>query len=287
MHTIQINDDIYKIPGNWDELTPKQLLYLVALTQSNVPVEQVKVYMMLYCLKAHVCRHKKIFKEYVRIKIGQESETVRFQIRSRQYSLLPEEISLLADQFNFLIRKVENRLNTSLRQYLINPELTTNPYPTLRCRLRKFTGPEDQLFDITFAQFMYLQTYLDAMQSDPKKINHLLACLWHRGKEFDINCLDKDAAILQHLPEDKKITMYWYILGSLSCMAEAYPRIFSGEGKSNGRVFDSQLRLLDSLAQSDMTKKPEIRKGLFLDALYAMDESIRRKEETEESLRNR
>ena len=70
-------------------------------------------------------------------------------------------------------------------------------------------------------------------------------------------------------------------------MAEAYPRIFSGEGKSNGRVFDSQLRLLDSLAQSDMTKKPEIRKGLFLDALYAMDESIRRKEETEESLRNR
>lgn len=134
MHTIQINDDIYKIPGNWDELTPKQLLYLVALTQSNVPVEQVKVYMMLYCLKAHVCRHKKIFKEYVRIKIGQESETVRFQIRSRQYFLLPEEISLLADQFNFLIRKVENRLNTSLKQYLINPELTTNPYPTLRCR---------------------------------------------------------------------------------------------------------------------------------------------------------
>ena len=135
-----------------------------------------------------------------------------------------------------------------MKQYLINPELTTNPYPTLRCRLRKFTGPEDQLFDITFAQFMYLQTYLDAMQSDPKKINHLLACLWHRGKEFDINCLDKDAAILQHLPEDKKITMYWYILGSLSCMAEAYPRIFSGEGKSNGRVFDSQLRLLDQKA---------------------------------------
>lgn len=71
-------------------------------------------------------------------------------------------------------------------------------------------------------------------------------------------------------------------------MANSYPRIFSGEGKgSYGRVFDAQLRLLDSLAQSDMTKKPEIRKGLLLDALYSMDESIRRKEETEESLRNR
>nr|DAX36018.1 MAG TPA: hypothetical protein [Caudoviricetes sp.] len=81
--------------------------------------------------------------------------------------------------------------------------------------------------------------------------------------------------------------MYWYILGSLSCMSAAYPRIFSGEGKNNGRIFDAQLRLLDSLAQSDMTKKPEIRRGLLLDALYSMDESIRRKEETEENLRNR
>ena len=93
------------------------------------------------------------------------------------------------------------------------------------------------------------------MRSDPTKIDHLLACLWHRNKVFDINQLDKDAAILHHLPEDRKILMYWYILGSLSCMANSYPRIFSGEGKgSYGRVFDAQLRLLDSLAQSDMTK---------------------------------
>jgi hypothetical protein len=174
------------------------------------------------------------------------------------------------------------------KYYHLTPDLTTNPYPTIHCQLWKFIGPEDQLLDITFEQFMYLQTYLDAMHSDPTKIDHLLACLWHRNKVFDINQLDKDAAILHHLPEDRKILMYWYILGSLSCMANSYPRIFSGEGKgSYGRVFDAQLRLLDSLAQSDMTKKPEIRKGLLLDALYSMDESIRRKEETEESLRNR
>lgn len=287
MYTIQINDDIYKLPENWDELTPKQLLYLVKLTKSDTPVEQIKTHMMLYCLKAHVCRHKKIFQEYVRIKIGQESQTVRFRIKKKSYLLLPEEVCALSDQLGFLARVEENRINASMRQYQINPQLTVNPYPTLRCRLHKFTGPDDQLFDITFEQFMYLQTYLDAMQLDPKKIDHLLACLWHRGREFDINRLDKDAAILHHLPENKKMIMYWYILGSLSCMATAYPRVFSGEGKASGRVFDAQLRLLDSLAQSDMTKKPEIRKGLLIDALYSMDESIRRKEETEDNLRNR
>ncbi|MCB6981972.1 hypothetical protein LI102_23750, partial [Bacteroides uniformis] len=69
----------------------------------------------------------------------------RFRIRSRRYLLHPEEISLLADQFHFLMREEENRI-TSQRLYLINPELTVNPSPTLRFRCRKFIGPEDQLF---------------------------------------------------------------------------------------------------------------------------------------------
>ena len=37
MHTIQINDDTYTLPESWDELTPKQLLYLVKLTKSDIP----------------------------------------------------------------------------------------------------------------------------------------------------------------------------------------------------------------------------------------------------------
>lgn len=279
MHIIQINDATYKLPENWDELTPKQLLYLVKLTQSDISVEQVKTHMMLYCLNAHVCRHKKSFKEYVRIKFGKN-----------KYFLLPEEVCSIADQLSFLLHTNGDEYKASQKLYHLNPELTVNPYPTVRCQLRKFFGPDDQLLDITFEQFMYMQTYLDAMQSDPSKIDYLLACLWHRRKVFDINRIDHDAAILHHLPETKKVVMYWFILGSLTAMSYSFPRIFSGTGtgkvSGNGQVFDSQLRLLDSLAQSDMTKKPEVRKGFLLDALYSMDESIRRKEETEERLKS-
>lgn len=277
MHTIQINNNTYSLPDNWDELTPDQLLYLVKLTTSNIPVEEVKVYMMLYCLKAHICRHNKRFHEYSPIKIGKTS-----------YLLHPEEISALADQLSFLLLLNHDQSNPDRKLYQINPLLTVNPYPSIRCRLHKFTGPDDNMWDITFEQFMYMQAYLDAMQSDATKIDYLLACLWHFGKYFDINHIEKDASTLKHLPEDKKMIMYWFILGSLSYMASFFPRIFSGDGKTNnnGRIFDAQLRLLDSLAQSDMTKKPEIRKGLLLDAFYSMDESIRRKEETEERLNN-
>lgn len=283
MHTIQINDDTYLLPACWDDLTPGQLLKLARLTGTDTPVEQIKVHMLLHCLRARVMRHKKIFREQVRIKVGCESQTVRFCVRRRSYLLTPEEVNTLADLFSFLVSRDEKNKTA----YYIDPSgMGTNPFPTLRCRLRKFRGPDDQLLDITFEQFMYLQTYLDAMRADSSKIDYLLATLWHRGKTFDINRIDSDAALLRHLPEAKKIVIYWFILGSLSILAAWYPRVFSGGGKPgpSGCVFDAQLRLLDSLAQSDMTRKPEVRRGLLLDALYSMDESIRRREEMEENI---
>lgn len=284
MHTIQIDNDTFQLPQNWDELTNGQLLYLVKLTQSDIPIEELKIYMMLYCLQARVDRHKDIYGYKVRITVGQPSEKVRFQIRKKSYLLRPEEVNALADLFSFLLRLQSNKYHTGT--YIVIPELSRNPYPTLRCRLRKFVGPDDQLLDITFEQFMYLQTYLDAMKDDPTQIDHLLACLWHQKETFDINHLECDASILSHLPPAQKMVMYWFVLGSLSQISINYPRVFSGDGKTTGRVFDSQMRLLDSLAQSDMTKKPEVRKGYLIDALYSMDESMRRREESEENIRN-
>lgn len=286
MHTIQIDNDTFQLPQNWDELTNDQLLYLVKLTQGDIPIEELKIRMLLYCLQARVDRHKEIYKDKVRITVGQPSEKVRFRVRKKSYLLRPEEVNALADLFSFLLQIQSDKYHTGIYTYIVMPELSRNPYPTLRCRFRMFIGPDDQLLDITFEQFMYLQTYLDAMKDDPTQINRLLACLWHRKAAFDINRLERDAAILSHLPTDQKMVMYWYVLGSLSDLSSSYPRVFSGSGKTTGRVFDSQMRLLDSLAQSDMTKKPEVRKGYLIDALYSMDESMRRKEESEENMRN-
>lgn len=285
MHQVQIYDDTYQLPGSWDELTPEQMLHLVKLTQTDIPVETVKVHMLLYCLKACVTRHRKIYGDNYRISVGKESENVRFSVRRKNYLLTPEEVCSLAGLFGFLFER-ERDYYGNTKRYYIKPLRFANPYPTVRIRVRKFTGPDDGLYDITFEQFIYMQTYLDAMQQDAQKIDHLLACLWHRGKYFDINRLDADAALLHHLPEAKKMVMYWFITGCIINLGEQFPRVFSGNsGSIRQNVFDSQLRLLDTLASSDMTKKDAVRKGNLIDALYTMDESIRRQEEMEERLK--
>lgn len=298
MRTIQINDDLYQIPSEWDELTPAQLEYLSRISRSDQPAEQFKLLMLLYCLRARVTRHPKLSKTLVRLKVGTESPRVCIRIRRKRYWLTPEEVNLMADQMAWLLTEKETDLSKKLREwnqyrkketcYYIQPLRTVNPCPKLRIRWHRLAGPDDNLFDITFEQYMYLQTYLDALPDDPSKMDSLLACLWHTGRAFRIDRLEHDARIIRHLRPDRKAALYWFVLGSIGYLADNFPRVFSGgSGRVQGNVFDSQLRLLDSLAAHDMTKKDEVRRGLFIDALYAMDEQLRIQKEIKEKMQGR
>ena len=172
MHNVQINDDTYPLPGDWDELSADELLYLVKITQQDTPLETVKVYMLLYCLKAHVAQHRKGH--------GNRSLIIVGKGKKRKYLFTPEEINSLANIFNFLFEKESDGHGNATRYY-IKPMRFINPFPSIFIHEEKFTGPDDGLYDITFEQFIYMQTYLDAMQQDAQKIDFLLAFLWHRG----------------------------------------------------------------------------------------------------------
>lgn len=111
------------------------MTYLVKLTQNDVSIEQVKIYMLLYCLKAHVSRHRKIYGDQVRISVGKESENVSFRVRRKKYLLTPEEVCNLAHLFHFLVER-ENQRYGIAPQYYIKPDRFVNPYPTLRIRMQ-------------------------------------------------------------------------------------------------------------------------------------------------------
>lgn len=284
MHIIQINDDTYQVPSCWDELTSKQLEYLARISQSNQPVEQLKILMLLYCLGARMKRPPKLRGVKPDKVVGHQSDRYAVRIRRKIYQLTADEVLCMADLFGWLLRVVKGKYQNT---YCIGSMLAVNPYPHIHIRLRRFTGPEECLFNITFEQFMYLQTYLDAAAADPQKLEYALACLWHTGRTFDIARLERDARRLRRLPATRKMVMYWFILGCMEYWAASYPRVFggSGGGKIVGNVFDGQLRLLDSLAQHDMTKKDSVRKGLFVDAIYSMDEQLRIQEEMKEKMK--
>lgn len=272
MHKVEINNTTYQLPGEWDDLTFDHLLFLVRLTSKDTPIEEIKIQMMLYCLSAHVCRHRKRYRDHVKISIGRFSR--------HNYLLSPEYVSALADCFSFLFKKVE--MSSGEYKYMISPLLTTNPLKELTIGTHRFYGADDGLMDVNYEQFVLLQYYHQRMQQEPEYIHQLLAVLFHREKEFDPDKVESDAKILRNLKQQKKLILYWFYLGCISWLASHFPRVFSGGGSTSGNIYEAQLRVIDSLANNDMTKKPAVRKGLLYDALMTMEESVRKQEELEE-----
>ena len=277
MHKIEINTDLYMLPECWDELTLDQLLYLARLTSTEMPVQEVKVTMMLYCLHAHIGRHRKVYADRVCLSIRQQSA---FRA-SKKYLLSAEQTCSLADLFDFLTNQYQEGT------YVIRPQLTICPIKKLKVGFTRLSLPDEALMSASFDQFTYLQFYQSRMREDITYINHLLAVLFHSEEKFSAENMDKDARLIAKLDPALKTVMYWYYLGSMEFIGSQFPRVFSGGGSVTGNVFESQLRLLDSLAKNDMTKKPAVREGLLYDALMTMDESIRMQEERTEYLANK
>lgn len=269
MHIVRINSLVFNVPENWDELTLKQLKFLVKVTQQDVSVEELKVKMVLYCMGLHVLR-----------RAGQ-----LFVLRRGRRVLLlnATHICPLAQLMDYLIDEAKNDKGQPL-EYYIRPRLTVNHFPKFCCKLKQFTGPDDGLFTIRFEQYIYLLTYMDAMQRSPEEIDKVLAILWHSGKQFDIERMEQDAKVLHRLPRATKMIMFWFVSACLADFSDQFPRLFNGGGATTRNVLDSQLRLLDTLAQGDMTKKDQVRQGILIDAFYTMDEAVRKQEEHEKQM---
>ena len=253
------------MPSSWDELTTAQLEFLArTMAMPSVTMEQVKLYMALFCLDA-----------YVRAEEG--SNVVR--IDSSSYEIEAGNMLAVQELFGYLFEDDKP---------IVRSELHENPYPTLRIKGHELKGDDDRLYTITFEQYIYLLTYLDAVSKDHGQLCRCLACVWHRGQEFDIDNLERDADLIGRLDDDVKQVMFWYVQGSLDALQQRFARVFSGPSSLKaGNVLDAQLRLLDALADGDMTKKDLVRHGMLIDALYTLDESVRRKEEMDKKYQNR
>lgn len=265
MHDIQIDTHHYQLPGSWDELTTAQLEFLArTLAMPGVTMEQVKLYMTLFCLNAHV---------------KEEDGSNVVQIDNSNYEIEAENMLPVQELFGYLFEDGKP---------IVRSALHVNPYPTLRIKGHELKGADDRLYTITFEQYIYLLTYLDAVCKDPGLLGKCLACVWHRGPEFDIDNLERDAELISRLDDDVKQVMLWYVQGSLDALQQKFARVYSGPSNLKvGNVLDAQLRLLDALADGDMTKKDLVRHGMLIDALYTLDESVRRKEDLDKKYQNR
>lgn len=256
MKRIAIQDTVYEVPGSWNELSRNQLLMLIRSSEKEMSYVELQLKFFLYCIGGHVTEH-----------IGAGMFTIK--TRKGKHLLYSDELTGVLSAFDYLFSINNDGVHE------LSPSIYINHFPRFRSRFTKLDGPNDLLDNITYNDFVWLQTWHSQLSQDPGLIDEFVNILYktRKGKQEV-----KNIALIKN---DYKTAVLWLFLGTLQYVEERFPHVFSGASDDAGQVnvFDNQQRIIDSLAGGDVTKKDQVRSSLLYDALYSMEMAAIRIEE--------
>lgn len=256
------------IPSTWNELSTKNLEALATFSMKSLPVQTLKVYMMIHL--AELRPGKKLPK-------GEDGRTddVYVYYRGRhKYGMTAPQMQRAAHCLSWLFA-----MDEATNAVHLDCRLVRCPYKHLPGGLRY--SPGDGLEAITYEQFVWAQVYEQRLADDPDAVYSLLAALWHSGKTVDADTIAKDAKQLRKLRPAQLTVMYWLWEGSMRFLASKFPRVFGGGG-DDGRhynILEEQQKIIDALADGDVTRKPLVRSSYLYDVLVTMEQTLARQEE--------
>ena len=258
MKKIAIQDSVYEVPGSWNELSRDQLLMLIRSSEREMSYVELQLKFFLFCIEGHVKEH-----------IGAGMFTIK--TRKGKHVLFSDELTGVLSAFDFLFSINSDGVHE------LSPSIYINHFPRFRSRFTKLAGPNNLLDNITYNDFVWLQTWHSQLSQDPVLIDEFVNVLYktRKGKQEVKN--------IARIKREYKTAVLWLFLGTLQYVEGRFPHVFSGSADDAGQVnvFDNQQRIIDSLAGGDVTKKDQVRSSLLYDALYSMEMAAVRIEEME------
>lgn len=254
MQKIHIDNKIFELPESMNEMTQKQLIFLANLVSEDVPIQDIKVKMLLYCLGARMKR----------MKVG---PYWRVSIKGQIFGFKSAEMVEMSQAFNFLFTEPDADGNCFL-----DDRLTLPPVDSIKSGRKKLFLPGEALTDCTYNQYIYLQTFDVMKESNPEALYHFLGCMFQEKKKpFNPDNLHTRA--VRKLSNEQIILILWYWIGSCRFIADKFPRIFpnADDAGSAGNPYDGQQRLLDFMTKADAAKKEGYKRMKLYDVLYSLD----------------
>ena len=89
--------------------------------------------------------------------------------------LTPEQLTVLSAVYDFLFCETDKGCDLDIR-------LTRNPFPVYVLKDRTLAGPEDGLTNVSYGQFIMLQSWQQQMKSDfNTALDNFLSVIWKDG----------------------------------------------------------------------------------------------------------
>ncbi len=248
----------YLVPGEWNDLSQTQLIYLIRMAQNQVTAEEMKLKLLLYCLDGSIKKYDN----------RPDGRFFLLKINRDKFWLSSAELNAISSIFNFLFRETKEGLK-------INPKLTINKFPTAYCGCITVYGPKDGLVDISYQQFADLQIWSTKVDESSEMLDRFISIIYNR-KTGNLS-----PKIVAKMSPSVKTAILWFYMGCLQMIQQRFPKVFQGSGAS-GNIVDGQMRIIDALAQNKLADKEKVKSASLYDALYTMQCAAEQAEKIEQ-----
>lgn len=145
-------------------------------------------------------------------------------------------LDMKGKQLSELNKSQETALFEAVDWLFKPPRLTNNLIPEVEVLRLVFRGPEDEMKNISVAQFAFADKYMAMFlkTKDEEYLNLLLGTLYIRkGVRFVKEDIEANAEYLKHLKLDNRLAMLAFFIGCRNKIAEANQDIFKKSNKAN------------------------------------------------------
>lgn len=297
MKDLTINNiNIGKLPSDWKDFTKKDIKALCKFLTPGICPDSLKVLLLLFVTKLKVLNAPSIPSP------DKLPDKTLFAMKSKKTGVFyanNADLQALVDSFSFLFNEKDDKI-------YLESGIVINYFPYLRTKYgRKLYGPSSGLFNITFAEFIRLETLYENFRigKTPDSEDRFCGTIYRKrdpkanpmSPEFsgDIRNPFNDHLAKKYtqngsmLSPWKKIFIRLFYEGCRNFIIKKYENAFRSYEHSQepgNTTFENYNRLVTGLSNGDLTKANLIRKAPLYDAFAQLEALVIEKRNYENAL---
>lgn len=286
MKTLSINAEKFYLPGSWNELTHDQLLRIAELSQDERTEQDFKLKALLSITGLRMMEKNSVIIDDIE----------HFYIRTpgkNVYLLSVVQLYEVCEYLNFLFQYQVRPDGSAIWE--LSSKLTKNRIGTVNVNDKIWHGPADGLSNIKVSEFIRAEVSLSKFYEtkDIRYLRLLFSTLWRPAakqpisidirEEYDDGLVEKRSMLTAKIPLKILFAVMIFYLGCRRMLSVKFKYASDGKDSSNDKdVFMSFMRMVNGLAENDVTKHEAVRQTYLIEMMVTIDEIARQNEELKE-----
>jgi hypothetical protein len=304
---LTLNNDKYKLPDSWDDLSEGQLLRIADLANKSIPVNQFKTHILLSILGFQSGNRMYAYSHSQQSPTTTKDKELCYVLKDyknkKRYLISITDLAyIVTNSLGFLFKEsiIENKQHIEIDCKLNKTIITSIPLQG-----EKWFGPGDSLSNSTYEEYIRcLVSASEYSRGDSAGLDRLICAMYRPGNSenaaengdfrqpFNDNLVQHRAKFVANLHPVLKSAIMLQFNGAIRNLANIFPNAF-GSSSSNAKpptsrdIFLQQFEIIDNLAQHRIPDKEIIRKSQLYDVLQTLDNVVRQNNELKRKLKKK